>query len=109
MPFQSFLLTGLAAFLAGAAGFVLIIFLGIKLNYKSLRTLYAPFPQDRRFYIAWGLTGGTMIAAIVTALPVLESYGIKDPWLGLSLIAMCLLIFWPMLRYLKRLRDEPRR
>ena len=108
MALQSYLLNGLAAFLAGAAGTTLILFLGIKLNYKNLRTLYAHIPQDRRFYMAWALTGGAMIAAIVTTIPILEAHGIKDPWTGLIMIAMCFLIFWPILRFLKRLRDEPR-
>jgi uncharacterized membrane protein YhaH (DUF805 family) len=71
-----------------------------------MRKLYAHIPQDRRFYIAWGLTGGFMIAAMITALPALDLYGVKDPWTGLIMIAICLAIFWPMIRYLKRLRDE---
>ena len=109
MTAMEMLKTALAGFLAGSLGTALIVFLGIRFNYKSLRTLYAHIPQDRRFYIAWGLTGGAMVAAIVTALPILDVYGIKDPWTGLVMIAMCLVIFWPMLRYLKRLRDEAAR
>lgn len=92
----------------GTIGFVAIIWLGIRFNYKNLRTLYAHIPQHRGFYLAWGLTGGAMIAALITAIPILDGYGIKDPWTGLIMIALCLAIFWPMLRYLKRLKNDPR-
>lgn len=108
MNAQQFILPALAGFAAGAIGVVAIVYLGIRFNYKNLRTLYAHIPQHRGFYLAWGLTGGVMIAALVTVIPILDGYGIKDPWTGLIMIAICLVIFWPMMRYLKRLKNDPR-
>jgi hypothetical protein len=101
---HAWVVPGLFAFLAGAIGFAAIVYLGIKFNYKNLRTHYAHIPQDRTFYLAWALTGGVMMTAFVTIMPIIESYGIKDPWYGLIMIAVGMAVFFPMIFFLKRRR-----
>ena len=79
-----------------------LVFIGIKLNLKNLRTLYAHIHQDRSFYRIWSVFGGVLGAAYVTAIPVIGSYGIKDPWFGLIMIAIGLGLFVPLISVLKR-------
>jgi hypothetical protein len=85
---------------------VAVIFVGIKLNLKGLRTAYADVRQDDRFYRAWALTGAALGALMLTAIQLLDAAGIKDPWYGLIMIAIGLVMFLLMIRFLKRHRDR---
>ena len=62
--------------------------------------------QDARFYRAWAPTGGALGAAWMTGMPLLDASGIKDPWYALIMIATALVVFIPMMIFLKRLRRE---
>jgi hypothetical protein len=48
--------------------------------------------------------GGTLGAAWLTAMPLLDASGIKDPWYALIMIMMALAVFIPMVQFLKRRR-----
>ncbi len=101
-------LIGIAAagLIGGAIVMVTVIFVGIKLNLKGLGTGYAGWRQDARFYRAWAITGAALGASMLTAIQVLDAAGIKDPWYGLIMIAIGLIVFLPMIRFLKRHRNS---
>ena len=86
----------------GAVFVPAVIFLGIRLNLKSLGTLFAGMRQGATFYRAWALFGGGAGAGCGFALPVLDASGIKDPWYGLTLMGIMVAAFVPLLRFLKR-------
>ena len=102
MSAQYLVTSALAGLIGGALLMPPLVFIGIKLNLKNLRTLYAHIHQDRSFYQIWSVFGGVLGAAYVTAIPVIESYGIKDPWFGLIMIAIGLGLFVPLISVLKR-------
>ena len=88
----------------GALGYPALVWVGIALNLKGLRTLYTGFKKDRAFYRSWAWLGGAMGMTWVAAMIVMDAYGVKDPWYGLALIAIGLLLLWQQVRVLKRLR-----
>jgi hypothetical protein len=94
----------LAGFIGGAIFMAAVVFVGIKLNLKGLGTATADLRQDTGFYRAWALAGGTLGAAWLTAMPLLDASGIKDPWYALIMIMMALAVFIPMVQFLKRRR-----
>jgi hypothetical protein len=94
----------LAGFIGGAIFMAAVVFVGIKLNLKGLGTVTADIRQDAGFYRAWALVGGTLGAAWLVAMPLLDASGIKDPWYGLIMIVMALAVFMPMVAFLKRRR-----
>ena len=102
MSAQYLVTSALAGLIGGALLMPPLVFIGIKLNLKNLRTLYAHIHQDRSFYRIWSVFGGVLGAAYVTAIPVIGSYGIKDPWFGLIMIAIGLGLFVPLISVLKR-------
>lgn len=102
MSAQYLVTSALAGLIGGALLMPALVFIGIKLNLKNLRTLYAHIHQDRSFYRIWSVFGGVLGAAYVTAIPVIGSYGIKDPWFGLIMIAIGLGLFVPLISVLKR-------
>lgn len=104
MTIEHVVALGFAGLIGGAVLVPLIVFIGIKLNLKNLRTLYAHITQDRRFYRGWAAFGGALGAAWMMAMPVIEAYGIKDPWYGLIMIAIALGFFVPLIGFLKRLQ-----
>jgi hypothetical protein len=98
-----------AAGLVGGAIFMVgVVFVGIKLNLKGLRTACAGWRQDAGFYRAWAITGAALGASWLTAIQVLDAAGIKDPWYGLTMVAIGLIVFLPMIGYLKRHRSGSR-
>ena len=102
-------LTIVAVALASAAGGALfmpaLVFVSIKLNLKGIRTVYAGSRQDAQFYRAWALVGAALGASLSTAIAVLDQAGIKDPWYGLIMIAICLVPFIAIASFLKRHRS----
>jgi hypothetical protein len=92
----------LAGFAGGAVFVVVVVFLALKFNYKQLRTAYSHIPQDGRFYQAWALLGGALGASYLVAMPLLDASGVKDPWYGLIMIAIGLVLFVPMVFFLRR-------
>lgn len=109
MPEPLYLLKlALAGFAAGALFGVVALFVGFRLNLKKVRTVYAAagIPETRRLYRAIALMTAGMGAVMVPMMPVLDSYGVKDPWYGLSMMAACLPFFWAYTRYLKRYRAQ---
>jgi hypothetical protein len=94
----------LAGFVVGAIFVAAVVFVGIRLNLKGLGTATADIRQDAGFYRAWALTGGALGAACLTAMPLLDASGIKDPWYGLIMIVIALAVFIPMIAFLKRRR-----
>ena len=105
MPAQSLIGLALAGFVGGAIVMAAVVFVGIKLNLKGLGTVSAGIRQDARFYRAWALTGGALGAAWMTGMSLLDVSGIKDPWYALIMIAMALVVFIPMMIFLKRRRE----
>src|SRR5258708_1613629 len=94
----------LAGFMSGAIFMAAVVFVGIKLNLKGLGTATADIRQDAGFYRAWALTGGALGAATLTAMPLLDASGIKDPWYALIMIGTALVVLIPMMVFLKRRR-----
>jgi hypothetical protein len=91
----------LAGFVGGAVFMATVVFVGIKLNLKGLGTATAGLRQDARFYRIWAMTGGALGAAWMTAIQLLDDGGIRDPWYGLIMIAIGLLVFIPTVILLK--------
>jgi len=106
MPALSLIGWALAGFGGGAIVMVAVVFVGIKLNLKGLGRVSADIRQDARFYRAWALTGGGLGAAWATVMPLLDASGIKDPWYALIMVATGLVVFIPMMIFLKRRRRE---
>jgi hypothetical protein len=48
------------------------------------------------------LLGAVLGTLMLTGILVLDAYGIKDPWYGLTLIALCMVAFYPMVGFLKQ-------
>lgn len=90
--------------LIGGLAYPALIRVGIAVNLKGLRTTFAPFRQDGAFYRSWAYLGGAMGTSWVAAMIVMDAYGVKDPWYGLVLIAIGMLLFWRQVRVLKTLR-----
>jgi hypothetical protein len=89
----------------GALCMPLLVFVGIKLNLKGMRTVYAGIRQDARFYRAWALVGAALGASSSTAIAILQQAGIEDPWYGLIMIAIALVPFIAIARFLKHHRS----
>lgn len=89
----------------GALGYPALIWVGIAFNLKGLRTAYVSFRKDGAFYRSWAYMGGAMGACWVAAMIAMDAYGVKDPWYGLVLIVIGMLLFWRQVRFLKRLRS----
>lgn len=106
MSVISLLGVALAGFVGGAIFMVTVLFVGLKFNLKGIRTAYAGVRQDARFYKAWALLGGGLGAAWMPAIPMLDAWGIKDPWFGLIMIGIAAVLFIPMFRFLKRHRNS---
>ena len=102
MTLESVLVPALIGTVLGAVGFPALVYLGIITNYKKLRTHYAHIPQDRAFYRAFALMGATFGGAYGAEMPLLDASGIKDPWYGLIMIITGLIVFFPMMLFLKR-------
>jgi hypothetical protein len=96
----------LAGFIGGAVFMAAVVFVGIKLNLKGLGKATADLRRDAGFYRAWALMGGTLGAAWLTAMPLLDASGMKDPWYGLIMIVIGLAVFIPMMLCLKRRRHR---
>ena len=86
----------------GAIAYPMLIFVAIKLNWKQLGRVLGNHRQDARFYRRWSLLGAVLGTLMLTGILILDAYGIKDPWYGLTLIALCLLAFYPMVGFLKQ-------
>ncbi len=104
MTVLSLTAVALAGFAGGAVLTVTVVFVGLKLNLKGMGDAYSGVRQDARFYRWWALTGGAIGAAWSTAIPILDASDIKEPWYGLIMIATGLVLFVPMMRFLKRHR-----
>lgn len=108
MTAQSLASMAFIGLVGGAVFTVVVVFIALKLNLKGVGTVYRDVPQNGRFYRAWAILGGALGASFLTAMPILDASGIKDPWYGLILIAIALVLFLPMIRFLKRHRDGGR-
>lgn len=102
MTIEAVLVPALIGTVIGAIGFPILVYVSIATNYRKLRTLYAHIPQDWAFYRAFALTGAGMGGAYGAELPMLDASGLKDPWYGLIMIATGLVIFLPLVFFLKR-------
>lgn len=93
-------------FAGGALLGLITIFLGFRLNWKGMRTVYmaAGVKETRALYKASALAFGAMIAAVVALMPVLDANGVKDPYTGLILMASMLPVLFLYVRAIKRLR-----
>jgi len=89
------------SFVAGSIFVVTVIFVALKLNLKGMRKAYAGIHQGARFYGMWALTGGGVGAMYAIAIPLLDAAQIKDPWYGLILMALMLVIVTPMGLFLR--------
>ena len=90
--------------LAGAVFAPAVVYAGLVLNLKGIATAYAGIRQDAAFYRAWACLGGSIGGIWAVAMQVMDAQGIEDPWYALVLIGSAMLLFWPMLRFLKRHR-----
>jgi hypothetical protein len=53
--------------------------------------------------------GGALGAGMLTAIPIIDASAIKEPWYGLIMIAIGMVPFIPMIRFLKARRDRDMR
>lgn len=90
------------AAVAGGAFIPAIIWFAIATNWKQLGRVMAGYRQDARFYRHWAYVGAAFGAAMATAMPLLDAYGVQDPWYGLTLMALIAATFWPMVGSLRR-------
>lgn len=95
-------------FAGGALLGVLAIFLGFRLNWKGVRTVYtaAGVSETRALYKASAFWFGLMIAGLVALMPVLDANSVKDPYTGLILMASMLPFLFGYARAIKRLRGQ---
>lgn len=91
----------------GAVITPLVVFLGIKTNYKKLRDMYAAtlIPQSARFYRLFAITGAGLFAIIAGSQPVLDAAGENEIYIRGALIPIIIIVIGiPFVRALRRLR-----
>jgi hypothetical protein len=95
-----------AGALAGALLGVTVMFLGLKLNLKGVRSLYqaAGIPITGEVYMASAVAFGAMGAVLLPLMPILDAKGVQDPWYGLAMMAAMLPFGFLLVRHLRKLR-----
>jgi hypothetical protein len=94
----------LCGFVGGSIFVVSVIFIGLTLNLRGMRTAHAGIPLGARFYGMWALTGGGLGVMFAITIPLLEAAKIKDPWYGLIMMGLMFVILIPMWLFLRRER-----
>ena len=95
--------------IAASVGAILmpaVILFGIKTNWRQLGRVMANHRQDARFYRHFAYFGAAIGALALTAMPILDAHGIKDPWYGLTLMAVIAVPALGLVASLKRSRLE---
>ena len=89
----------------GAVLTPLFLLLAIKLNYRRLGDAYASFPQDGTFFRLFAYGGAALFGIIAGSQPMLEAAGPDEMYIRGAMIPLIMLVVgWPFVRALKRLR-----
>ena len=85
-----------------------IMFIGFKLNLKRVRTIFeaSKIPQTPRLYRLFAAAGAVSFAIIAAIQPVLDAAGKEGVWIRGALIPLIMLVGWPFVRALRKIRDS---
>ena len=85
-----------------------IMFIGFKLNLKRVHTIFeaSKIPQTPRLYRLFATAGAVTFAIIAASQPVLDAAGKEEVWIRGALIPLIMLVGWPFVRALRKIRDS---
>ncbi len=108
VPISTLLKYAILGALLGAVAMPAIMFVGFKLNLKQTRTTFdaARIPRNARLYKLFSIAGAVLFAVLLASQPVLDAAGDNEVWIRGALIPVLMLVGWPFVRALKRIRDE---
>lgn len=102
----------LAGAVIGTIAMPLIIYVGLKLNLKRIRTVMdnAGIPRNAAFYRLMSATGAALFAIVAASQPVLDAAGDNEVYIRGALIPILLIVVgWPTARAFKHLRENSHR